>query len=128
MTPHNLNPESTPFPLCHAKMSVLLACSFLMSQNHIPSPPTYVTSFMKSLLVILESRSHDSCCLLWNRFMICSDNLINSFIMSGFQPVGRNDVFTIRPKYYNRAENRSAEMTIRPKNIIVVALLFTDYY
>ena len=36
----------------------------------------------------------------------------------GSKPVGRNDVFTERPKYYHKPENRKAKMTIRPKNYI----------
>ena len=32
----------------------------------------------------------------------------------GPKPVGRNGVFTIRPKYYDKAENQRGEMKIRP--------------
>ena len=46
----------------------------------------------------------------------------------GPKPVGRNGVFTIRPKYYDKAENQRGETKIRPKNIIVIALLLTVYY
>ena len=35
---------------------------------------------------------------------------------------------TSRPKYYDKAENQRAKMMIRPKNIIVIALLLTNYY
>ena len=31
---------------------------------------------------------------------------------------GRNEIFTIAPKYYQRAENWSAKMTIAPKKIL----------
>ena len=34
------------------------------------------------------------------------------------KPVDQNDVFTIKPKYYHKAENGRAEMTIRPKNLL----------
>ena len=44
------------------------------------------------------------------------------------KPVGRNDVFTIRPKYYDKAKNRRAKMMLRPKNINVIALLLKVYY
>ena len=43
----------------------------------------------------------------------------------GSKPVGQNDIFTLRPKYYDKAENRRANMTIRPKKFIVI---FTVYY
>ena len=36
----------------------------------------------------------------------------------GPKPIDRNDVFTIRLKYYHKAKNRRAEMTIRPKNLL----------
>ena len=44
----------------------------------------------------------------------------------GSKPVGRNDVFTVRPKYYHKAKNREAEMTIRLKIYIVIALLLAN--
>ena len=49
----------------------------------------------------------------------------------GSKPVGRNDVFTIRPKYYQQAENQQAEnqqaeMTVRPI-FFFIALLFTVF-
>ena len=46
----------------------------------------------------------------------------------GLKPVGQNDVFTIRPKYYHKTENLKAKMMIRPIFFIVIALLLTNYY
>ena len=48
--------------------------------------------------------------------------LISSWIV-GPKPVDQNNVFTIRSKYYRKAENRRVEMTIRLKN-----LLFQPFY
>ena len=39
---------------------------------------------------------------------------IRAFV--GPKPVGQNNVFTVRPKYSDKAKNRKAENTIRPKH------------
>ena len=62
---------------------------------------------------------------LLNKQSLC---IMQSNWTVGPKPVGQNYVSTIRPKYYDIAENRRAEMRIRPKNIIVIALLLTVYY
>ena len=58
---------------------------------------------------------------------IHQDRVIPSW-MIGPRPVGQNDIFKLKPKYYDKAENRKAEITIRSKIVIVIALLFTVYY
>ena len=45
----------------------------------------------------------------------------------GSKPEGQNDVFTIRLKYYDKAENQFAEMTVRP-NFFFIALILSLLY
>ena len=56
---------------------------------------------------------------------LCFSCLIESEFCSGWtegsKPVGQNHIFTLKPKYYDNAENHQAKMMIRPKNIFFLS-------
>ena len=91
-------------------MSVYLSVTFVY---------LYVTFVYLSVTSVYLSVTFSSKAqFLLNLIYICLRTVKNMSWTIGPKPVDQNDVFTIRPKYNHKAENRRAKMMIRPKNFI----------